>query len=180
LVKTMNKLALPASLMIAGAIAATDSACTITVNNNDDGGGAQGPNDLGGSDATAADTGTQSDSAQDSPADAGMQADAAAATEAGTCSVGIDTGIAACDQCIEAACCQQWVTCATPDGAGVDDAGASACVQLTQCVQDWVAADAGSLSSGEVSCGGAYSQSERDASHAFLVCKQGCSTQCGG
>jgi hypothetical protein len=175
----MNKLALSASLMIVGAIAAGDSACTITVN-NDDGGGAQGTNDSGGLDATADDTGMQSDTAKDGPADAGTQGEAAAMTDAGTCPVGIDTGIAACDQCIEAACCQQWVTCGTPDDAGVDDAGASACVQLTQCVQDWVAADAGTLSSGEASCGPAYSQSARDASHAFLACKQGCSMQCGG
>lgn len=180
----MKRLAWSIALVLVGVIAATDSACTVVLNNGDDAstpgdsstesgssggssGSSSGGSDTGSPSEASADTGGQSDSGATADADGGM------------CPVGIDTMVPACNQCIESMCCAQWVTCTMADDAGIDEAGQSQCVQLAECVLAWVADDAGTSSSGEAACGASYSQSERDTAHAFLTCKQGsCSTQC--
>jgi hypothetical protein len=177
--RTMKKIAWSTGFVILAAVAAADSACTVTVNNGDDGGNFA--TDDGGNaqeTSTGTDTGTQPDAGLDtgSQVDTGATADG---SDSGMCPTAIDTGSAPCDQCIESLCCSQLDACATADDAGLDDAGASACARLTQCVFDWVAADAGSVSSGEASCGPAYSQTEQTQSHALITCLYGsCATLC--
>ncbi|HZU84655.1 MAG TPA: hypothetical protein VE987_17115, partial [Polyangiaceae bacterium] len=102
------------------------------------------------SDAGTADAGTDTDAGTDSAADT--------STDAGTCPIGASTGSTSCDQCLESQCCAQIVACDTPDDAGVDDGGASACEQLVQCTLDCAAGnaeagvDGGSVSGCEAIC----------------------------
>ncbi|HZU81648.1 MAG TPA: hypothetical protein VE987_01970, partial [Polyangiaceae bacterium] len=151
----------------------------------DDSGAITEPDSASGEDGstTGGDAGSGSDSGATSEtgADAGPQPDSGApdGADGGTCPTLIDTGNATCDLCIESACCTQWDTCASADDAGVDDAGASACVRLTQCVLDWVAADAGDVANGESTCDPAYTSAEQTASHNVLSCISGsCATAC--
>ncbi|MDP9001450.1 MAG: hypothetical protein M3O46_15220 [Myxococcota bacterium] len=179
----MKRLGWSAAFVITGWMVIANPGCTVVVDNGpppatDSGDGASsvttdgsgsGSGSSGGS--SGGDTGTRPD--------AGNQPDASPSVDSGMCPVGIDTSVAACDQCIETMCCAQWVTCTTPDDAGVDDAGRSQCVQLVECALAWAASDAGTVSDGETVCGSSYTQSERDTAHAFLTCKQGpCATQC--
>lgn len=177
----MKKIAWSAGFVILAAIGAADSACTVTVN-GDDGGNL--PTDDGGTaqdTSTGSDTGTQAETGTqaDAGTDTGSQVETSAPADSGVCASQIDTGSVPCDQCIESMCCSQLDACATADDAGVDDAGASACARLTQCVFDWVAADAGSLASGEATCGPSYTQTEQTQSHALITCIYGsCAAQC--
>jgi hypothetical protein len=174
--KSMTRLAWSPALaiVILGGIAASDSACTLVVGGDD--GGNPFTDDSGSVQDTSmaadmgaqVDTGTQQDTG--TQPDVGTQPDAGAAGEGGTCAVPADTGSAVCDQCIDAMCCTQSIACATPDDAGVDDAGASTCAQLAQCVVSWVAGGAGDIASGEAACGPTYTPSAQSASHALLTC----------
>jgi hypothetical protein len=112
-------------------------------------------------------------------------ADSGAEAEAGTCTVGADTGTAACDQCLDANCCPALTACGTEDEAGVDDAGVTACGQLVQCILDCVAGnaeagiDGGTLSSCESDCGGSYSTTDQLNADSLVLCQAtSCSAQC--
>jgi hypothetical protein len=179
----MKRLAWSPALAIAilGGIAANDSACTLVVGGDDGGNpftddsGSMQDTSMAADMGTQVDTGTPPDTGSQpdvgtQPPDAGTQPDTGAAAEGGTCAVPADTGSAVCDQCIDAMCCTESITCATPDDAGVDDAGASACAQLAQCVVAWVAGGAGNVASGEAACNPSYTPSEQSASHTLLTC----------
>jgi hypothetical protein len=105
--------------------------------------------------------------------------------DGGTCSVGADTGSPTCDQCFDSLCCAALVACATPDAAGVNDAGASACEQLLQCTLDCLAGnpdagvDAGTLSGCEAICNPIYTAPEQQSANALLQCQAtNCTQQC--
>ncbi len=162
----MKKLAWKAALGIVGtaALGAT-TACTVTtgtyipdgsVSFGDDGADALAT----GSDAPATETGTQLDAGADSS----------------SCPVSINTGSAACDQCTGASCCAEFVACDTADDAGVDDAGLSACEQLTTQVSECVIGrpdaglDAGTFSSCYALWKDAYSVSAQQEAQALFSC----------
>jgi hypothetical protein len=105
-----------------------------------------------------------------------------AGDDAGTCAVALDTGSADCDSCT-AQCCTQLTTCATPDDAGVDDAGSSACLQLLACINDVnTSSDAGvDAGVGESTCDPTYTADEQTNAEAVLTCiRTSCATQCPG
>jgi hypothetical protein len=110
--------------------------------------------------------------------------DASEAGEAAaTCSLALDTGVAACDTCVGSSCCTPLTNCATPDDAGSDDAGNSACLQLLFCINDINnSSDAGVDSgAGETACNSSYSASEQAAAQAVLSCiRASCAAQCPG
>ena len=105
--------------------------------------------------------------------------------DGGTCAVSADTGSPNCDQCIDSQCCTALVACGTPDAAGVDDAGASACEQLLGCTLDCLAGnpdaglDAGSMGDCQALCNPSYTLSEQQNASALLQCQTtSCSAQC--
>jgi hypothetical protein len=112
---------------------------------------------------------------------------AEAATEAGvgdtgaTCGIGVATGTAACDTCIEASCCTALTTCDTPDDAGVDDAGSSSCEQLVACIDDVNASDPdGGADAGDI-CNASYAADVQAKAAGFFGCiATSCATPCSG
>jgi hypothetical protein len=99
--------------------------------------------------------------------------------------VGAATGSATCDQCLDSQCCTALVSCDTPDSAGVDDAGSSACEQLLGCTLDCLAGnpdagvDGGTLTTCEALCNPSYTLSEQQNATALLQCQAAnCSTSC--
>jgi hypothetical protein len=109
----------------------------------------------------------------------------AGSTDAGACAVGAATGSAACDQCLTSQCCNALVACATPDSAGVNDAGASACEQLLGCVLDCVAGNAdagvapGTSSQCQMICDPIYTPTEQQNASAVLSCQtSSCASMC--
>jgi hypothetical protein len=178
----MNKLACCAATLVvlgAGAAGLAGSACTVTSSSGDDGGISTGYDsgnqpDVstgGGGDAGEPDTGT---GGQDSAADGG----------GGGCTVGVTTGVPACDTCVGNSCCSQLTACSTPDDAGADDAGITACLMLVGCIQDCIqgsdAAPPGDAADCVGECSPSYSQTEREQALQLLSCVGGsCSTQCG-
>jgi hypothetical protein len=134
------------------------------------------------SNATGADSGNDAaDGGTDAPIDNGSET----SVEGGVCAIGADTGSASCDQCLDSLCCTALVACGTLDAAGANDAGASACEQLLQCILDCVAGNpdagvsAGSQSSCEAICNPSYTPSEQQSASALLQCQMGnCTQQC--
>jgi hypothetical protein len=183
----MKRIAWISAMVGLAAVATGGSACTVTVGNLDDGGLGSG-----GDSSTGEDTSTEPDTATPdtaTPPDAGGEtetgsgddgATSADALDIGTCATLIDTMSPTCNTCVESMCCGEWVACTALDDAGADDAGASACVNLTQCVLDWIAGDdAGTVASGEQVCDPSHTPSEQALSHAFLGCLQGpCAASC--
>jgi hypothetical protein len=105
--------------------------------------------------------------------------------DAGVCAVISGTGSAGCDQCLDAQCCQAIVACATPDDAGTNDAGASACEQLLQCTLDCIGGnpdaglDGGAPGDCESLCNPTYTVSQQMAANGVLQCLMtNCSAQC--
>jgi hypothetical protein len=105
--------------------------------------------------------------------------------DAGACTVGATTGSAACDQCLSTQCCNALVACDTPDSAGVNDAGASACEQLLSCILDCVAGNAdagvapGTLSQCQMICDPIYTSTEQQSANAVLSCEtSSCASMC--
>jgi hypothetical protein len=103
----------------------------------------------------------------------------------GGCAVSINTGSPTCNQCVQSQCCAAVSSCGTPDDAGVDDAGNTACELLLKCTLDCVAGnseagvDGGSTSSCEASCSPTYTQAEQQSASAVLSCRAAsCSPQC--
>jgi len=143
---------------------------------SDDGGGsdvATAPD--GASDALA----TSDAGSGDGPSTDGVGADGA------VCGVTGDTGSDSCNQCLDTSCCAALEACGTPDDAGTNDAGASACEGLLQCTLDCVAGNpdagipAGTLSDCEGLCNPSYTTSEQAAASALLQClTTSCATQC--
>jgi hypothetical protein len=106
-------------------------------------------------------------------------------TNTTACSILASTGRVACDQCIDAECCAALVACDTPDSAGVDDAGASACDSLAQCLLDCIAGNPGArvppgtLASCQTLCDPPYSSTEQQNASALVQCQQdSCAAQC--
>jgi hypothetical protein len=139
--------------------------------------GAEGGNDGGGESGSDA----VSDSGNDALNDSGLET----GVDSGICAVGADTGSPSCDQCIDSLCCPALVACGSPDAAGVDDAGATACEQLIQCTLDCRAGnpdagvDGGSLSDCETICNPSYTVSEQQNANALLQCQAtSCTQQC--
>ena len=126
------------------------------------------------------------ESGGDAIADVGVGVDAAPdSSDGGVCSVGASSGSAACDQCLSTQCCAQLVACDTPDEAGVDDAGNSACESILSCLDACVTGnpDAGvppeSLSMCETDCGNAYSPQEQQAATNLVQCQaSSCAQAC--
>jgi hypothetical protein len=117
--------------------------------------------------------------------DVGTGADVSTGVEAGACAVTASTGSTGCDQCLDSQCCSALVSCDTPDDAGVNDAGASACEQLLGCIRDCIAGnpDAGvppsTLSECQPICSPSYTPSEQQSANALLQCQaSSCSTAC--
>jgi hypothetical protein len=159
------------------------SGCTVnsTTNNNGSDGATEMDTSTGAvDDSGTTDTGTpEMDTGTTTPVSDASDAGEAAAM----CSVGLDTGAAACDSCVDSSCCTPLTTCVTPDDAGTDDAGNSACLQLLFCINDVnVSSDAGVDSgSGETFCNSNYSASEQAAAQAVLTCiRTSCAAQCPG
>jgi hypothetical protein len=163
------------TLGIVGVSVAAVVACssTTTVNNptGDDAGVDTGTPEVD----AAVDTGT-------TPADTGTTP----ATDAGedapaTCAVALSTGDATCDTCVATSCCTQLTGCDTPDDAGVDDAGFSACEQLLGCINDFNTSADGGTDGGAAACNSSYSSGEQTSATAVLTCiESSCATQCPG
>jgi hypothetical protein len=105
------------------------------------------------------------------------------AGDAGSCSIGLDTGDATCNTCVETSCCTQLTTCDVTDDAGANDAGFSACEQLLACINDVNSTTdgGGEAGAGETACDGTYEQSEQTNAEAVLTCiRTSCATQCPG
>jgi hypothetical protein len=141
-------------------------------------GGADASNDALASDG--ANDAAASDGGNDALVDAGFETG-----DGGTCAIGADTGSPSCDQCVDSACCTALVACGTPDDAGSDDAGASACEQLLQCTLDCLAGnpdaglDAGSLSDCQAICNPSYTLTEQQNANALIQCQAtNCAPQC--
>jgi hypothetical protein len=157
--------------------------CTVnsTTNNN----GTDAATEMDSSTTTVDDSAT-TDTGTTPVVDTGTLpvSDASEAGEAAaTCSVALDTGVAACDSCVGSSCCTPLTTCAAPDDAGTDDAGNSACLQLLFCINDINnTSDAGVDSgAGETACNSSYSASEQAATQAVLSCiRTSCAAQCPG
>ncbi len=128
--------------------------------------------------------------AVDETVDGGPTVDGATAPETGTdaggtCSVVAATGNASCDACVTSACCSALTACETPDDAGVDDAGLSACEQLIECTVDCIRGnpDAGSppdtLANCTPLCAPSYSATAQQNAIGLLLCEQAnCTQQC--
>ncbi len=123
--------------------------------------------------------------AGDAAAETGPDAATDAAADGGVCAVSAATGSAACDQCLNAQCCSALVSCDTADSAGRNDAGATACEQLAQCLLDCLAGnpdagvDGGTLSDCQTACNPSYSAGAQQSATALLQCQSmTCSTQC--
>jgi hypothetical protein len=120
--RPMKRLAWSAGFVVLAVVAAGDSGCSITVDTGDDGGTVVVPpgDDEGQAEASA-------------PEDAG------ATDDGGTCAVGVDSGNAACDACIESSCCGALVAC---DGEPIDDAGETGtmtdCEEIIGCYNDCI------------------------------------------
>ncbi|HLK37703.1 MAG TPA: hypothetical protein VKU41_13175 [Polyangiaceae bacterium] len=108
------------------------------------------------------------------------------ASDAGSaCGVGVSSGSATCDSCLESTCCGALTACDTPDDGGVNDAGMSQCEALVGCILDCVAGNAdagiaaGTTSSCESVCNPTYSASEQASAQALLACEtSNCSAAC--
>jgi hypothetical protein len=181
----MTKHALGATLGLVG-LAACVIGCTVTTSTTgDDGGNLVFFGDEAGSDAretsTPPDTGTGTPDtgtgADTSKPDVGV---AETGPDAGTCSASLVIGSAACDLCMKAQCCGAMVACDMADDAGVDDGGASACVQLLKCTADLCnAMDGGSLRDCLSTCGASYTTSEQNSGTAVISCAEThCSSEC--
>jgi hypothetical protein len=168
------------TLGIVGVSAVVVVGCTTTINNSgtgDDASTTDGSTGTPEPDA-ATDTGTTTPTPEGSTT---VVADAGDA--GGSCSVALDTGSADCDSCVATSCCTQLTSCDTPDDAGVNDAGASACEQLISCINDYnTSTDAGiDAGAGESACNMSYTASEQSTAEALLTCIRGtCGTQCPG
>jgi hypothetical protein len=124
----MKKLARSAGFVVLAVVAAGDSACTITVDTGDDAG-------------TVVPPGDERDEAQ---VEASTPEDDSATDDGGTCAVGVDSGNAACDACVESSCCGALVAC---DGEPLDPAGAGTmtdCEEIIACYNDCIVPPAGS------------------------------------
>jgi hypothetical protein len=170
------------TLGIVGVSAVAVVACTstTTVNNGPGEDASTVPDDS--STTTEPDTGTTADTGTTVPTPDGATTVTEAGDGGGTCVVALDTGSADCDSCT-AACCTQLTTCATPDDAGVDDAGSSACLQLLGCINDINASsDAGvDAGVGETTCDPSYTTDQQANAEAVLTCiRTNCATQCPG
>jgi len=104
-------------------------------------------------------------------------------SEAGaSCKVGVSSGSAACDTCVDNACCNQLTACDTPDDAGTDSSGQSACERLIGCLLDCMVGnpdagvDAGSPAECQTLCNPSYTMSEQQAAQAVMSCEM---TSCG-
>jgi hypothetical protein len=179
----MKKLAWSATLVVVGGIAVGigGNGCTVTSSNGDDGGIVY-TNDGSTDTGTGSDTGTAGDTG--SGGDTGTTGDGG---DSGlVCQTAPDTGIVACNTCIQSSCDASWCGCAE-DTANVDDAGVPGCIQYVQCVQDCVAGnpdagvDGGSPTEcATVTCAVApYTQAEQQAGQALLGCiVASCSSTC--
>lgn len=122
------------------------------------------------------------DAAADRPPIADANADASADRgDAFSCplSVGADSGMVQCATCIETHCCAPLAACEAPDDAGLDDAGESSCIRLTNITLVCIVA-VGDPSS---NCTGAnqYSLSAQQNTSALVACvQQACPTDCAG
>jgi hypothetical protein len=126
----MKKLAWSAGFVVFAAVAAGDAGCSITVDSGGDSGTDFPGDDAGGQ--TEASTGD----------DAGAQPETGSADDGGVCAVGVDTGNAACDACVESSCCDALIRC---DGEpAADDAGATDCEEFISCYNDCLVPPAGS------------------------------------
>ncbi len=151
------------------------------------GGGADSGSDVGAEASIALEAATGAEAAGDAVStgdDASGQSDtgAGAGPDGGMCAVTADTGVAACDQCVNSTCCAALVACGSLDDAGADDAGASACEQLLKCTLDCVAGNPdaglmpGTLTSCQMLCNPSYSSSEQANATGLLQCL---TTACG-
>jgi hypothetical protein len=181
----MKRFAWSPALVIAllGAIAVPDSACTLVVGGDD--GGNPLTDDSGSAQdvATTGDTGTQVDTGVQ--ADTGTQPDAGAQAEAGdggSCSVTVDTGSAACDQCVDSSCCAQLVMC---DGE-VTDASTTECEDIASCYSDCMSppatsgVDAGSPAECSTECIMGHSTQSQTDFLRLTACENSppCNTPC--
>ena len=174
----MRTFAWSVGLGLLGATIAVASGCTVTVNNDDAGfpdfdtGAFPEPeaSTPGPEAGTGVETGTP---------DSGTTTTPDGTVEAG-CGTEVMTGAsAACDTCLNTSCCTQLDTCATPDAMGVDDAGASACLQYAQCVLDWVNAGAGDMASGRTTCAASHTSTQQSQGNMLLDCIQStCAAPC--
>ncbi len=164
------------TLGIVGVSVAAVVACSSTTTVNNPGTGDDAGADTGTPEVdAAADTGTTPppDTGTTPAADAGEDA-------AATCAVALSTGDPTCDTCVATSCCTQLTGCDTPDDAGVDDAGFSACEQLLGCINDVNSADGGT-DGGATTCDPTYSSGEQTSATAVLTCiESACATQCPG
>jgi hypothetical protein len=172
------------ALGIVGVSAVAVAGCTVNTTNNNGTGDA-------GDDASTTDDATTGTSEPDAATDTGTTPAtdgstpvvADAGDSGGSCAVALDTGSADCDSCVATSCCTQLTSCDTPDDAGVNDAGASACEQLITCINDFnTSTDAGvDAGAGESACNTAYTPTEVTTGAALLTCIRGtCGTQCPG
>ena len=102
-----------------------------------------------------------------------------------SCKVGVSSGNAACDTCIDNSCCTPLTTCDTPDDAGTDSSGLTACERLVTCLLDCMAGnpdagvDAGSAADCQSLCNPSYSASEQSSAQAVMTCEMSsCATAC--
>lgn len=141
--------------------------------------------DGGGDEGTAADGAGDGFATYEAGAGDGFATDGSGGADGAVCGVTGDTGSDSCNQCLDTACCAALEACGTPDDAGTNDAGASACQGLLECTLDCVAGnpDAGvagdTLSNCQALCNPSYTTSEQAAASALLQClTTSCASQC--
>ena len=116
----MKELVWSAGFVVLGAVVAGSSACTITVDSGDD----------------AATVGPTGDDDSGPQVEASAPDDAGAVEAGGVCAIGVDSGNASCDACIESSCCGALVAC---DGEPIDDAGTMTdCEEISSCYNDCI------------------------------------------
>jgi hypothetical protein len=180
--RTMKKIAWSAGFVILGALAAADSACTVTVNGDD---GGNPPTDDGGGaveTSTGIDTGTQPDVG--TTVDTGAP-DVNSANDSGTGSDGpvcTPTTADPCEVCVSSHCCAESTACGS--GPAVDDAGLSDCEEIVDCYQGptgCTTPDSG-FDAGECTTvceAGHTTQGQADFAALFNCTAQHCATECG-
>lgn len=159
-------------------------ACTsnTTVNSSGDDAGSSS----GGDDSSVAD-GASSSSSSSSSSGSGLgsssgsgEASTDAPVDGGLCTAALTIGSADCDTCMKASCCDALIACDTPDDAGVDDAGNTACESLLNCALTYAATSDAGLSDAVGTCnGGDAATGASTTLTTLLSCAQtNCASQC--
>jgi hypothetical protein len=155
-----------AVVFLVAATGLADSACTVSVTGDDGGAGGQ---PAGDGDAAA-----QPEASGD---DGGETPDSSTA-----CAIGVSTGSAACDDCIDSNCCSAVVAC---DGETKTNADSTDCEEIDSCYGDCLSPPVdsgvtpGTASDCATLCSGTHTMQGQTDFNALQSCTQtSCASQC--